>query len=72
MGKAEKLRAELEVAEAEDAFVEAKSARRACSECGRTLPGSKKQEQKISEAKAIMRAARVKFRELREKDAAVT
>lgn len=65
MKKSELLRAELEVAELEDALVEAKESRKVCGECGCVQPASKAQEAKISEAKAELREKRKALREAR-------
>lgn len=65
MGKADLLRAELDVAEAEEALVAAKAARSECSECGRLRAGSAEEEALISELKADVREKRRRFREAR-------
>lgn len=66
MGKADDLRAELAVADAEEVLTTAKSTRPACPECGRVRSGSPKNEKAITSAKQELRELRSAQRRQRE------
>lgn len=66
MSKAERLRTELAIAEAEEELRAAKSERTRCEKCGRLNPDTPRQSKKIAANKANLARVRRPYREARE------